>query len=398
MFNFYAPINNTGYGIHGSSLLEALYERGTEFGCLPVTVPQFDNEKIAKIVTEERRVKDYDAPTVVLWHPFDVAKYRGKPLIAYIVFETTKFKENEIENLKAVDAILVASEWAKQVVLSHEELKDKPVEVVPEGVDPLIFTPEIARADSEKLSKFIDELANADMKRFKLLSIGKYEARKGIDLILELMHNRISSGITPLCLIAMWDNPFIKNFFFEALPETLSKNGFFEAKYENIPQFVKIYDHINGKGNRIIALPRVFQRDALPEVFKLADLAVFPTRAEGWNLPLIECLSCGVRAVATNYSGQTEYLKEPYVNMDGAKDVVLLNNLKMEVASDDFFFRGDCGEWATPDIEEFVSAVQEMITDGPGKKNCCWKEIHKSFSWDASAKKLEDAVSKIVGK
>ena len=39
------------------------------------------------------------------------------------------------------------------------------------------------------------------------------------------------------------------------------------------------------------------------------DCGVFPSRAEGWNLGLLECMSMGLNVIATNYSAHTEFVE-----------------------------------------------------------------------------------------
>ena len=39
----------------------------------------------------------------------------------------------------------------------------------------------------------------------------------------------------------------------------------------------------------------------------MADCGLFPARAEGWNLELLEMMACGKQVIATNYSAHTEF-------------------------------------------------------------------------------------------
>ena len=67
-----------------------------------------------------------------------------------------------------------------------------------------------------------------------------------------------------------------------------------------------------------------------------ADCGVFPAKAEGWNLDLLEMMSCGKSTIATNYSGHTEFCNK--------ENCYLVDLPEMETAEDGKWFRGQ-GEW-----------------------------------------------------
>ncbi|GAB4820034.1 hypothetical protein N2152v2_007080 [Parachlorella kessleri] len=48
----------------------------------------------------------------------------------------------------------------------------------------------------------------------------------------------------------------------------------------------------------------------LPRLFKAADGFVFPTRGEGWGLPIVEAMSMGLPVIATNWSAPVDYLDD----------------------------------------------------------------------------------------
>ena len=67
------------------------------------------------------------------------------------------------------------------------------------------------------------------------------------------------------------------------------------------------------------------------------DVGVFPVRAEGWNLELLELLSCGKHVITTDYSGHTEF-----INNSNSR---IIEIDKLETAQDGVWFHGT-GEWA----------------------------------------------------
>ena len=50
--------------------------------------------------------------------------------------------------------------------------------------------------------------------------------------------------------------------------------------------------------------------ESLAPLYAVADCGIFPSRAEGWGLPIFECLASGVPVIAGSWTGQSEYLKD----------------------------------------------------------------------------------------
>ena len=56
-------------------------------------------------------------------------------------------------------------------------------------------------------------------------------------------------------------------------------------------------------------MPRVATQHHVAALLADCDCGVFPSRAEGWNLGLLECMSVGLNVIATNYSAHTEFVE-----------------------------------------------------------------------------------------
>ena len=121
------------------------------------------------------------------------------------------------------------------------------------------------------------------------------------------------------------------------------------------------------------------------------DCGVFPARAEGWNLELLEMMSCGKQVIATNYSAHTEFCND--------ENCYLVNTDEKEDANDGFWFRGQ-GQWASIK-EEQIDSLAEHMRDVHDKKknddlsiNQAGIDTAKKFSWKNSAQKIIEAIEK----
>lgn len=45
-------------------------------------------------------------------------------------------------------------------------------------------------------------------------------------------------------------------------------------------------------------------------LYRSADCFVISTRGEGWGMPILEAMACGLPAIATNWSSQVDFFNE----------------------------------------------------------------------------------------
>ena len=62
-------------------------------------------------------------------------------------------------------------------------------------------------------------------------------------------------------------------------------------------------------GTKVQLVPRLATQHQVAALLADCDCGVFPSRAEGWNLGLLECMSVGLNVIATDYSAHTEFVE-----------------------------------------------------------------------------------------
>jgi len=127
--------------------------------------------------------------------------------------------------------------------------------------------------------------------------------------------------------------------------------------------------------------------DALPyekmnEIYNKANVFVSPTRAEAFNIPCIEAMSCGLPVITSNFGGQTDYCNE--------ENGWIISG-EMTDVNWDLQYEGV--KWLTPDIQQLRNALREA-TDGVQRKEKAEKSLEtaKGYSWDLSAEKLMELI------
>ena len=283
--------------------------------------------------------------------------------VIYTMFETEVLPLGVKEVLNEYDLVLTPSKWGAEILCS--ELAYEKVKVVPLGVDPLIF------------HSWNSTLQMKEVDPFTFVAVGKYEARKSYKEIIEAFELSFPKDSNYRLLLKL-DNLFISNAL-EQASELIKPDRSHQIKIvRNKPagSYLKV--------------------ELMAQFYRSANCFLFPSKGEGWGLPLIESISCGIPYIATNYSGQTEYLK--YCNQ-------LYSDLKFtkELIKDEFFLKFNkfeedkCVKWAKPEIKDLASKMILVAENWKIVKEQALLNaeiMHKNFSWRSSSEKLVNVILK----
>lgn len=346
MINLIAPINSLGYGVVGHNLLKSLLKINPSTALYPISQPEFSDECVITGMNNRGQFRLF--PSVKIWHQNDVHTHIGKGMhVGFPIFELDNFTKEEKLSMSHCDRLFVCSDWAKKVLLdSQSDWKCPPVDVIPLGVDAEVFKPHLSTR--EKTIFF---------------NCGKWEIRKGHDLLVKCFNSAFSHN-DDVELWMMCDNPFIGN-----------QNEYWKSLYKE-----------SELGDKIRIIPRQKTHQDVYNIMKQTDCGVFPARAEGWNLELLEMMACGKRVITTNYSAHGQYCNP--VNS------LLVNIEKLEPAYDGVFFDGKIGQWASLDndcfdaIVVYMQLVHEFKQAGELKLNKAAIDTATSLTWEESAKKI----------
>ncbi len=344
--NFLAPINDRSYGLVATNLVYNLDKLGANTSLFLIN-PQGAGCEPQYVESVKRAVGrasffNPDAPCVRLWHQFDMGQFVGRgPRIGFPIFELNKFKDVEKHQLKWLDKVLVCSKWAADIVESElPNLKGK-IGIVPLAADPDIFRPRQPPQHST----------------YRIFNAGKCEIRKGHDILPTIL-DAAFDGTEDVEFHLSFNNPF--------LPA------------EEFQSWVNFYLGTNlGRAGKVKFWPWHKTQADLAASMAAMDCAIFPSRAEGWNLELCEAISMGIPCIATNYSAHTEFCN--------SENCFLVDVDSLESAYDGKWFFGD-GEWAhlgDKQIKEFVEKLrycyENRINTNLGGLQQTWLNSSKIF-------------------
>jgi glycosyltransferase involved in cell wall biosynthesis len=346
MFNFITPINDRSYGLVGINLAHNLVKNGCTPALFPLNPesascsPRYADS--VKKAFESATFFNPDLPCVRLWHQFDMRQFVGRgPKIGFTIFELDKFNDIEKHNLKWLDRLIVCSEWAKNIVETEVPTLKGKIGVVPLSADYDIFQ----RRSPPK------------NKLFRFFNAGKCEIRKGHDILCDLF-NKAFEPTDDVELYISWHNPFYT-------PEEMAQwMGFYLSSKM-------------GKAGKIKFAPWFKTQEELAEFMKTVDCGIFPSRAEGWNLELAECIAMGIPVITTNYSAHTEFCHKGNANLVEIKET--------ELAYDGKWFNGT-GNWAYIGSNEQAAFIDYLrhhyysrINVNNGSLKYSWLDSSKIF-------------------
>lgn len=344
--NLNAPIGVTGYGNVALNLLKGLFEDHS-VALFPIGQPKLENEIDKSLIhkaIQHQIQHHYSDPCVKIWHQFDLLSRIGSgPYLAYPFFELDTFTALEKYHLNFPDKIIASSQWAKNVLLDNQITK--PIDIVNLGVDTNIFNPN--QYKSQKTANYI------------FITIGKWELRKGHDVVIECFNKAFEQKDN----VELW---------------MITHNPFLNSQQEQ--EWISLVNTSKLK-NKIKIFPRLATQENLAEALSYADCGLYLSRAEGWNLELLETMSMNKPVIATNYSAHTEYC-----NNDNSLLVDIQTN---EIANDGKWFHGE-GNWAKIGDAEKTRIIDYMkyVYSNNIASNPNGMETAKKFNWKNSANQL----------
>ena len=357
MLNLIAPINNLGYGVAGYNIFKSLYTIHPSATLYPISKPEFIDEYVAAGIDNQQAsvtkvLPLIEFPSVKIWHQNDLHFHVGKNKhIGFPIFELTEFNTNEKRSMAHCDALFVCSDWAKEIVLNQTNFNESNVHVVPLGVDTTIFQPTVSKRPPTIF-----------------FNCGKWEKRKGHDILLECFNLAFNQSDN-VELWMMCDNPFI---------------GQDNQSWQNLYKSSSL-------GDKIRIIPRQHSHKDVYNIMSQTDCGVFPSRAEGWNLALLEMMACGKQVIATNYSAHTQFCNQ--------NNSYLIDLENREVAYDGVFFSGSHGQWGSfseSSIGQLIEHMRTVHNMKQQRENATLKtflndegiETANQFSWSQSAREL----------
>lgn len=285
---------------------------------------------------------------------FDI---RAKENYGYAVFEN-ELTPNSIENSKLYTKIVTASTW------NYEKLKAAGIHnagLAIQGVDTEMFYPDTAKR-SENL--------------FVIFSGGKFEIRKGQDIILKAV-SILQKKYPDIILLNAWYNAWIDSMRLMRFSNFMK----YDEKGSTWDEFMNNIYYCNDiDPQKVFTLPLVPNKD-LRQVYLKSDIGLFPNRCEGGtNLVMMEYMACGKPVIGSYNTGQKDVLTD--------NNCLLLKQMKefKLFDSENWMF----ADWEEPSLDEIIEKIEFAYHNRETIKKIGMEgaQSMKKFAWSKTAENI----------
>lgn len=184
--------------------------------------------------------------------------------------------EEWVDKIKNIDEVWTPSQFVKDMYIVSGVPNNK-VHVLPHGIDPGVFHPQVKPFPLNT------------KKKFKFLYVGGGLYRKGIDLLVNSYLSCFSQNDDVVLVI---------------------KDSKIYAKQSIEPSINDAKKILNAA--EIIYLDQDMSYDEMASLYKACDCYVHPYRGEGFALPVLEAMACGLPVIVTKGGPTDEFVQNQF--------------------------------------------------------------------------------------
>jgi hypothetical protein len=350
----------TGYATSSRALLRALDEQGVratyEYLYGPGTVfaplePIETGDYLLDVI--RGRPRERRPPVAVVYGQGDeLRRNRGHYRIGYTMLEVDGFPREWVRQANRMDEVWVPSTFNRDGLLRCG--LRRPVHLMPLGVDPSYFSPAVATLPNP-------------WGEYVFLSVFEWGERKEPWLLLDAFNDCFSAD-EPVRLVCkvMNRDPMV------SVKEEIRRLG------------------LRPSGGRISYLFNVeLPHYQLGSLYRSADCFVAASRGEGWNLPLMEAMACGLPAIATAWGGQADFVDERVAYPLRSRGTV------PAIAKCPYY---EGFSWSDPDpdhLRALLRHVYENRQEARQRGQAAAQEMARSWTWQHAASRIVRRLTEI---
>lgn len=323
-------------------------------------------------------VEDYPdgaaAPDILIHHDFEsqFTAFEPPPGASCVAVRTWDFGPLPAAWVEKINRQF-AQYWAHTAWIAEQAtaagVTPDHIRIVPHGIDPTVFRPTGPRRT------LVTE------KKFRFLFVGGVSLRKGTDILLEA-YRRAFTAADDVCLVL---KDHSGDLFYRE-----------NSARDRIRQL-----RADPTSPEILHLDEFLPERDLAALYRSCDVAVFPYRAEGFCVPILEAMACGVPAIVPEFgacldycSAETSYLmKVRRIRAPVSRTFRVAMGFEEEIADVDF-----C-EVPVGRLEQALRATQmESPIERRTKSAAGVARAHGSFTWEQATDIVRREIGKLSGR
>ena len=252
------------------------------------------------------------------------------------------------------DHIVVGSHWCEQH-LRNGGMRD--TSTILQGIEHSLFFRQQPRADDG---------------RFIVFSGGKFEFRKGQDIVIAAMRLFMARH-SDAWLSCSWHNLWPQSL------KTMEQSRVIDFRWHEMPGQDLLRETIvrNGLDSSRVLLHPSFINSRMPLIYAESDIGVFPNRCEGGNnMVMCEYMACGRTVIASNQTGHADVLTcdNAYCLTDYSPLTLKAGNVETAI-------------WPEPSVDEVLEMLEKAYHDRQhlqNKSDCAARDLTR-LSWCEAA-------------
>lgn len=348
-----------GYNLHSYNVAKTLFEMGIRVYYQFIGGTNEDEGATDTPFVDDLK-SEYGSnklPQITICHGVNNFKNSGGYKIAFTTTEVDGVPKDWVQCMNEMDEVWLTSEFAKKSFV------DSGVKVpcynIGEGIDPNYFHPDIL------------PFFNPPKEKFRFFSNFAWGRRKGVDVLFEAFRREFNDD-EDVCLMLK----VLPSYWGHKIQDEMKL--VYERKH-SAPVYV--YDVETPKWE-------------LGRFYTMANVFLWPSRGEGYGLPALEALACGLPVLASNHSAHLEFLTKAGKPRPG---VELINgHLELYDKGDSVYYPGF--HWFMPSVEDMRKKMRMMYEKYSHYKEAALetsKEIRNEFDWKISTQKIVDRLEDI---
>lgn len=324
--------------------------RPAPWGAARVSLTEAEEGALARMISRP----DAAGPVLYIGVANLFKKHPGRPSIGWTMLETDRIPDQWVRQCNTMDEVWVPTSFNLRTFTSSGVDSEK-VAVIPLGTYPERFHPASP------------PLRLAGRRGFAFLANFEWVPRKGYDILLKAYFQEFRSDEDVSLILKTYDN------------SRYDPDG--RAIKAEVMRFAQ--DAGVAVPPPVVLLTRVIRPDQMPSLYTAADCYVLPTRGEGWNLPAMEAVSCGIPVIITGWSGHLEFLSpdDSYlIPIDGLEPVPGFG------VPNDEIYAGS--RWAIPSLDATRCLMRHVFhhrTEARERACRARERVMRRFTWRHSA-------------